>query len=61
MTWLRQIGADEDKVQGERGRHEGEVRGLVGLVRLAERHVREVVRARERRVRRLREKRGVEV
>ncbi|KAL8793895.1 MAG: hypothetical protein Q9195_003514 [Heterodermia aff. obscurata] len=56
MAWLQDIGADGDKVERECRRHEEEVAGLLGMMRLAEGHVREVVKSRERRVRRWRER-----
>lgn len=54
MTWLSGIGADGGKMDLECRRHEGEVGELLMLLRLYEVHLEEVVRARGRKLGRVR-------
>lgn len=53
LTWLQQMAADEDKFDAEYLRHEQEVARLLGLLRLFEKHLDEVLKARGRKLEKL--------
>ena len=62
LAWLGQVAADEDKFNAEYIRHEQEVAGLLGLLRLFEQHLDEVLTAKRRSLEKLekeKKKRGV--
>ena len=56
LTWLGQVAADEDKFNAEFSRHEQEVAQLLGLLRLFERHLDEVLKAKRKELERLERK-----
>ena len=62
LTWLGQVAAGEDKFSAEFFRHEQEVARLLGLLRLFEQHLDEVLKAKRSKLERLekeKRKRGV--